>query len=240
MKRLVFDIETEPFTQSFLDAPTESARIKHAPKMRIACIYNELKDEYRYYTPDNADGLIEELINAGEVISFNGKGFDLLVLRKHYGLKGRVPKKGTHSDIHLIMTDVAGFRVSLDKAVRINFEEKKHTDGRAMEALTLDELKIACKSDVSQTYRLWQAHVNGNLRVPLQTRRQWRDRSDYGDVGPGHHMPKECPNCHDVGSLEFVEWETDDMSEGQWADYMAGLYGSAVCQTCIYEIDWGF
>lgn len=238
-KRLVFDIETEPFSQSFLDADNEKERIKHAPKMRVVCVFDESKDEYKYYTPDNSDALIKELLCANEVISFNGNGFDLLVLKKHHGLKGRVPKNGEHIDIHFIMTDAAGFRVSLDKAVNLNFGERKHTNGRDMEALTLDDLKIACRSDVSQTYRLWLAHVNKKLVIPQRTRREWRG-SENGDVGPGHHMPNECPHCHDVGSLEFIEWDTEEMTEGQFADYIAGLYGSVVCQTCGHEIDFGF
>ncbi|MDD2774914.1 MAG: hypothetical protein PHU06_03065 [Gallionella sp.] len=238
-KRLTFDIETEPFSQSFLDADSEEGRIKHAPKMRVACVFDESKDEYKYYTPDNSDALIKELLSADEVISFNGKGFDLLVLKKHHGLNGRVPKKGEHIDIHFIMTDAAGFRVSLDKAVNLNFGERKHTNGREMEALALDDLKIACQSDVSQTYRLWLAHMNEKLVIPQRTGREWSG-SENRDVAPGHHMPNECPHCHDVGSLKFIEWDTEEMTEGQFADYISGLYGSAACQTCSYEIDFGF
>ncbi len=240
VKRLIFDIETEPFSQDFLNADTEKARTKHAPKMRVACVFDESQDEYTYYTPDNADALVKELLSADEIVSFNGEGFDLLVLKKHYGLMARVPKKGNHIDIHRVMTDVTGFRVSLDKAVNVNFGERKHTNGRAMEALTLNELKVACRSDVSHTYRLWRAHVSGKLLFPQRMQREWGGGFEKGDVGPGHHMPNECPHCHDVGSLEFIEWDTEDMTEGQFADYMAGLHGSAVCQTCQHEIDWGF
>lgn len=240
MKRLVFDIETHPLTQGFLDATSQASRIKHAPQMRVACVFDDAANKYRFYEPEESDVLIQELISADEVISFNGTGFDLLVLKKHYGLTGRVPRKGKHIDIHLIMTESSGFRVSLDKAVRINFNEKKHTDGRAMEALTLNELKFACQSDVSQTYRLWLAHVNGNLKVPQRTCRGPEERLECGEVGSGHHMPSKCPNCHDVGSMEFIEWATEDMSDGQFSEYIVGLYGSAVCQTCGHEIDWGF
>jgi hypothetical protein len=69
-------------------------------------------------------------------VSFNGKNFDILVLRKHCGLKGQIPRKGTHIDLCEIMTAKAGFRVSLDLATKLNLGEGKHTDGRAMNALS--------------------------------------------------------------------------------------------------------
>ncbi len=240
MKRLVFDIETEQFTLEFGCAKTRTDRVENAPKMRVACVFNEDRNEHSYYTPETVEMLIEELITADEVISFNGTGFDLLVLEKHYGLNGSVPRNGVHVDIHLLMTKEAGFRVSLDTAVQINFSERKHTDGRNMGTLAIDELKIACKSDVSQTYRLWQGHVNKSLEIPQSWKKSGFGFEEFGDVGPGHHMPKECPNCHDVGSMEFVEWDTDEMTEGQLSDYLAGLHGSVVCLTCNNEIDYGF
>lgn len=60
------------------------------------------------------------------------------------------------------------------------------------------------------------------------------------EVGPGHHMPHECPNCHAVGTLVFQPWDTDDMTEGQASDYEAGLYGTAMCRQCGHQIEWGF
>ena len=131
------------------------------------------------------------------------------------------------------MIAAAGFRVSLHKAVQVNFEERKHTTGRAMSELSLEQLKEACRSDVSQTYRLWQAYVGKSLRMPTKGAGS-RDvgHEDEGDIGPGGHMPSVCPNCHDVGSLIFVDADTDDMTEGQFADYVAGAWGFFVCETC--------
>jgi uncharacterized protein YprB with RNaseH-like and TPR domain len=71
---------------------------------------------------------------ADKVISFNGKQFDLLVLRRHHGLKGQVPARGDyhHIDLHQIMSKKAGCLMSLDRAVKINFGESKHTSGHEM------------------------------------------------------------------------------------------------------------
>ena len=240
-KRLVFDIETQPFSELFRDAKTDGDRRLHAPKLRVACVYDEAANAYQYYTVRNAQKLVEDLLSADEVISFNGKQFDLLVLQRHYGLRPDqvVPSRGKHVDIHEVMTAEAGFRVSLHKAVQANFGERKHTTGRAMTELSLEQLKEACRSDVSQTYRLWQAHVRKKLCMPSRgTGRFVAGFEDDAGVGPGAHMPAMCPECRDVGCLVFEEADTDDMTEGQFADYAAGVWGFAVCETCGNAIFW--
>lgn len=237
MTCVAFHIETEPFSAQFNDAQSDATRKKYAPKMRVACVYDEKENKHLYFEPHEADDLVRILQEASEVISFNGKRFDVLVLRRHYKLRGKVPLKGRHIDIHEILTGHAGFKVSLDKAVSINFGEKKHTDGRSKESLDIEELKEACRSDVNQTYRLWIEHNNGTLKNPVKSRRSRGERIDLGP-SPGHHMPELCPNCHDVGSLEFIEWDTEEMTDGQFAEYIAGTQGSAICQSCGHEIDW--
>jgi hypothetical protein len=238
-KRVVFDIETEPFSQGFLDAKTVADKTNEAPKMRIACVYEEKVDKYHYFDPTQAEALIKILSESEEVISFNGKEFDVLVLKKHYGLDhNNIPAKGTHVDIHEIMTDITGYRVSLNKAVDLNFGERKHTSGKSMVDLDMEKLKEACRSDVKQTYRLWQLHDKGSLECPKK-KSYLSPGSD--NFGPGHHMPDVCPYCHDVGSLEFdddVNEEYEDMTEGQQADYEAGLFGTAYCSTCYASFDW--
>ncbi|MGA9061549.1 MAG: ribonuclease H-like domain-containing protein [Terracidiphilus sp.] len=234
MKRIVFDIETEPFSEEFKDATTAKARTKHAPKMRVTCIFDESRQEYRYFTPRNAAKLIKLLQSAGEIVSFNGKCFDLLVLRRHYGLIGRVPRRGKHIDLHEIMSEKAGFKVSLDKAVRLNFGERKHTDGRKMEALTLAELKVACRSDVSQTHRLFHRFLAGGLQFPSRTRRAMNEEAAEPDK-----IPTECPSCLAPNSLEPVECDTQQMSEGQLADNISGMWGTAVCRKCGEIALWG-
>lgn len=203
--------------------------------MRVACIFDESRQEYKYFTQRNATKLIRLLQSADEVVSFNGKCFDLLVLRKHYGLKGRVPRKGQHIDMHEIMSAKAGFRVSLNVAVNCNFGEKKHTDGRKMNELSDDKIKAACRSDVSHTHRLFQNLISGTLLYPA--RMQTKMDEEFGGDG---NMPRECSSCQAVNSLESIEWDTDDMSEGQLFEYIAGMYGSAQCRKCGDIIDFGF
>ncbi len=205
MKRVVFDIETEPFTESFQNAGPRAEKRKHAPKLRLACVFIQATRKYRYFVQETASELISLLQSANEVISFNGEN-----------------------------------RVSLNQAAQINLGEKKHTDGRKMSVLTIDELRVACRSDVSQTYRLWKLYKAGKLQIP--EKKFWpRTSSDsYHEMGPGEHMPDKCPNCGAMGSLEFVEWDTEGMTDGKLADYEAGFYGSAFCNRCKTEIDFGF
>jgi hypothetical protein len=221
-KRVVFDIETEPFSESFSNSKSEKERIKNAPRMRLACLYDEGENEYFYFTEKNVDTLIKRLIESDEVVSFNGTNFDLLVLKRHYKLTNQVPNNGKHIDMFEIMSEQAGFRVSLDKASRLNLNEKKHTSGKSMSELNTEKLKQACQSDVSQTYRLWQKFDKGELKIPTGIRFFFSD----DNFGQGHHMPDICPYCHDVGSLELADdiEDCEDMTEGQWADYMAGLF----------------
>lgn len=239
-RRIVFDIETDQFSDTFYRAETDQQRRKHAPKMRVACIFDEAENAHRFYTARQAKQLVTDLLAADEIVSFNGKRFDLLVLQRHYALRVSrpVPKKGTHVDMHEIMSSAAGFRVSLDRAVRLNFDERKHTDGRDMGALSLEQLKVACRSDVMQTYRLWQAHVSGRLRTPIREARGGFDSLDDIGPGPGEHMPDLCPACHDVGSLVFEEADASEMTEGQLANYDAGMWGYATCLTCGHYDYW--
>lgn len=230
--RVCFDVETEPFSDDFRNAKTLRARLKTVPRMRVACVFSERDRKYRYFTPHRADELIEVLRRAEEVITFNGKAFDILVLRRHYGLKGKLPR---HVDIHTLLTDRAGFRVSLDLAAKLNLGESKHTKGREMNSLDAAALRNACKSDVQQTYRLWRLYTAGTLQIP--SKRSFGGGDWRG--GPGSFMPDLCPSCHDVGSLLFIDWDDEDaLTDGQFAEYMAGTQGSAVCATCNCVFNW--
>ena len=142
--------------------------MKHAPKMRVACLYDEQTDLYKYFTVKEVKSLISYLKKADEVISFNGNIFDILVLRKHYSLKGNIPIRGKHIDMWEIFRKRAGYWVGLDKAVKVNFNERKHTSGRKMKGFNIEKLKVACRSDVDQTYRLWKLYKNVNLKCRTQ------------------------------------------------------------------------
>jgi hypothetical protein len=231
LKRVCFDIETELFNDIFRRADTAAIRLKHAPKMRVACAFDGVR--WRYFLPSEAAALVKLLASADEIITFNGLAFDELVLRRHHGLKGKLPLKGKHVDLCAIIHETKRRRVSLHRLAELNLGEPKHTKGRSMANLDIEGLKIACRSDVWQTYRLWHMWCNGGLKIP-----EPREREDWIVVGPGHHIPALCPRCHAVNTLILIEYDMDEMSEGQQADYLAGVSGTAVCDACEHEFDW--
>lgn len=238
MDRVVFDIENEPFLDEFRKAVSIQARRSCAPCMRVACLYSEVTGRYKSFSPTKAQDLIERLRHADEVISFNGKNFDLLVLQRHYQLKGRIPRKGKHVDLYEILSKKVGFRVSLNLLAKINLGEGKHTDGRKMANLNIAELRIACRSDVRQTFRLWQLYREKRLKLPQQF--EFEPRESFHDYlgGPGNHMPPTCPHCGSK-KVEFMEEDdTESMSDGQASEYEAGLYGSGHCNECDKDFDW--
>ena len=129
--------------------------------------------------------------------------------------------------------------MSLHQLAELNLGEPKHTQGRSMANLDIEALKIACRSDVWQTYRLWQMWRKGDLKIPEPRNDLRREREDRIIVGPGHHMPDLCPPCHAANTLILIEYDMDEMSEGQQADYLAGVSGTAFCDACEQELDWG-
>ncbi len=229
-KRMCFDIETESFSKDFEKSKDNETRLTHAPKMRLACVFDEKK--WYYFLPSEVSNLIKLLNSADEIITFNGKNFDELVLRKHYGLINAFPSNGIHIDIHQICFDEVGRRISLDKLVQLNLGERKYIEGKRMVELGISALKKACHSDVWQTYRLWKLWDKNKLFIPDSKFQE----VDIG--GPGEFIPDTCPCCHSVNTLEVLDDDTSEMSEGQFAEYMAGTWGTAVCSSCKFQVDW--
>jgi len=232
--RLCFDVETELFSDQFRHAGTKAIRLTHAPKMRLACVYDGVT--WMYFLPGEAPALIKLLSRADEIITFNGLAFDELVLRRHHGLK---VLKGKHIDLCAIIHEGERRRVSLHRLAELNLGEPKHTQGRSIAKLDIEGLKAACRSDVWQTYRLWEIWRKGDLKIPRPQGRLRMEQDDWIEVGPGHHMPELCPRCHAANTLILIEYDMDELSEGQQADYLSGVSGTAFCDACEHEFDWG-
>lgn len=238
MKTACFDLETELSGDAFRKAPDDAARQRHAPRMRVGCVYDGIG--WHDFLREQAADLVSLLQEPDLVVSFNGLAFDELVLRRHHGLKGRLPRTGKHLDLYAELIR-EGRGASLDRLARANLGEGKLVQGRSMANLDTEALTAACRSDVMQTWRLWQHWTKGELKAAAVAPRR-TEAPDPFDVGPGHHAPETCPHCGDVGSLELVEMDTDEdeMTEGQASDYEAGLWGVSICATCHQEVDWGF
>jgi len=240
IRRICFDIETGPFSAEFKAAKGRAERLKLVPAPRIVCAFIEYEDIYRFYEPDQKSmaSFAQALIGADEVITFNGEGYDFLVLEKHYAeiFKKILPKLKSIDMMLLAQRDMGvEFPCKLDKLARLNFGEGKMVDGRKMSALNLDELKIACKSDVQQTYGLWQLRRNGKIIYPaFPTFKNIGYDEDGAENWPGSQLdlPSICPGCEVPGTLVSVNPDYDEMTEGQAADYEAGWRHDLMCRNC--------
>lgn len=211
--RIVLDFETEQFSSEFEQASSLGERMRLAPKLRVACIYSETTRDYRHYLPAQAAALIARLEAADEIVSYNGKQFDLLVLMRHHGLtRGAYDAlNAKHTDLFEIFSKSAGFGVSLDGMARRNLGQRKMVAGRSMAALDLRSLKRAARSDVRQTFQLLRIHEAGQITFPPHYQ---------GDVDLPlihHHLP------WDPAGYRFLD--TSEMTDGQMAEYLAGTWG---------------
>jgi hypothetical protein len=243
LRRVYFDIETVPFSDEFRRAQTRGERLRLAPAPRLAVAYVEHERKYSHFTPETMADLLQLLWKAHEIVSFNGSRFDVLVLRRHCGLKRRLSDKGKHIDLCTILARRAGYHVSLDGAAQHNLGEPKHTNGRSMGALDLKGLRVACRSDVRQTRLLYRKHLAGKLEVPPRGFgvNGWRfddDNYDFAGPAPGDETPETCPKCNGIRTLVFVPMDTSKMTDGQISMYELGMRGFARCRRCKFLFEW--
>jgi hypothetical protein len=64
------------------------------------------------------------------------------------------------------------------------------------------------------------------------------DQNDSFEDALGRHVPDRCPQCGAIGTLKATVAQTDQMSEGEEADYDAELWGFAFCRACSSNIFW--
>jgi hypothetical protein len=214
-RRLTFDFETEPLSEAFFKARTAATRLKHMPALRIGGVYDESQETYRFYGPSAAKALIEDLNSGDQIVSFNGKAFDLLVLRCHYNLskENLAILNAKHVDLLEIVERENGWRVGLDKLARLNLGESKMVHGRDMANLDPATLIEACRSDIWQTHRLFLKWLLGDLQYPSGMRQHDNVFEDIPLIG--HHLPPG----------NYMSLDINDMTEGQMAEYLAGTWG---------------
>jgi hypothetical protein len=226
--RIVFDIETESFSDAFSKAGSDSDRIAHAPLPTVACTYHTGTHHYRFYESDDFPALIRELRRAAELVTFNGEGFDHFVIARALGCSIKSLRLPPSADLFRLIRDVAGLRPSLNNLAYLNLGRGKRTQGRLIPNVSHTERRKACKSDVMQTYRLYRLYEAGKLRVPRfsLTHKHYRT------------MPFEgvCPRCRDVASIVEMPLNTAAFSDGQEADYQKGDFGCLRCTTCDLRI----
>jgi hypothetical protein len=231
----VYDIETEPFSEEFRNATGWQQRRKHAPNPRVMVVYSSKSDEYHTFWPEQMDSGVELLLSSDTIVSFNGQNFDESVLIKYGSMKKAFSGQGKRSfDLLNRLEKKHGFRAGLDGLAKLNLREGKHTSGREMDENDGEKLVEACRSDVRQTgalFEIW-AHNPSNIRYPYRRQRKylipnWIDEMDT----VGQNIVTGCFECgSDYG--EVLEEEMDSMSDGSYADFMAGNWGFWRCWDC--------
>lgn len=237
-KLTCFDCETDLIPKGFNKA-TGDDWLHLAPKLRLCCTFDG--ETWRDFWPGQAKELIAHLKAAHTLLSFNGLGFDEIVLRRHASLEGKLPRSGRHFDLCQELYS-RGTPASLDDLARGNLNEGKLVKGHQMSGVEGPALVAACRSDVWQTWRLWEMWERGGLMVPARRARQ-ADLDDSSEAGPGHHAPEMpvCPHCGDTNGVQPTDdMDVSEICEAEAIDYEYGVWGIQRCTTCGSELKYGF
>jgi DEAD/DEAH box helicase domain-containing protein len=151
-KTLFFDLETQR-TFDEVGGRHNLARLGLA----VGVIYDTSTQEYRAYTEEAADKLVEELVQADLVVGFNLLGFDYAVLQPYtdYPLQA-LPTVDLLRDIHQQL----GFRLSLQALSEATLGARKSADGLQSVAWfrqgEVDKVIEYCRRDVELTRQLYE------------------------------------------------------------------------------------
>ena len=126
--------------------------------MGVSCavLYEVLEDDYFVYLKDQVVEFVEHLKQLDLIVGFNIKRFDYQVLRGYSDVNFR---KLRTLDILEKISDVLGFRLSLDHLAQATLNVKK--EGNGLQALEwwkqgrIEEIVKYCKRDVKITYDLY-------------------------------------------------------------------------------------
>jgi len=161
--KIVFDIETK---NTFADVGGDQNIDKL--EVSVVCAYSYLKDEYVCFEEHEFEALADMMQNAGLIIGFASKRFDVPVLNKYFKYnRESVP----HYDILEQIENSWGRRISLDLLGEANLGMKK--TGHGLDAIDwyrngeIKKLKDYCTQDVRLTKEIFDLiKKQGYLWIP--------------------------------------------------------------------------
>ena len=161
--KVVFDIETK---NTFQDVGGDQN--VHKLDVSVVGVYSYDKDKYICFDENELDELGDTLKNAGLLVGFSSKRFDVPVLEKYFDFKlSAVP----HYDILEEIQKEFGRRISLGILAEANLGIKK--TGHGLEAIDMyrrgeiEKLKSYCLQDVKITKEIFDLINNqGYLWIP--------------------------------------------------------------------------
>ncbi len=125
--------------------------------LAVAVTYDSSSGEYRSYTENEVEELVEELVGADLVVGFNLKSFDYEVLKPYtdYPLN-TIPTTDMLEDVYQEL----GFRLSLDSLAEATLGMGKSANGlqavRWFRTGELDKVVEYCQRDVEVTRKLYE------------------------------------------------------------------------------------
>ncbi len=149
--RLVFDLET----QKLADEVGGWGNISRM-KLALAVAWDLDSGRWRVYFEKDAGALVDDLLEAKEVIGFNVRRFDIEVLRPY---TRKDLSRVRIVDLLEVVKERLGFRLSLASLAEANFGESKSADGvqsvQWYREGRLDLIEKYCRKDVELTGRLY-------------------------------------------------------------------------------------
>lgn len=151
-KTLFFDLET----RRTFDEVGGRHNLAHLG-LAVAVIYDTSTQEYRAFTEEGAEELVEQLAHADLVVGFNVMSFDYAVLQPYtdYPLQ-TLPTVDLLRDVHQQL----GFRLSLQALCEATLGSRKSADGQQSVAWfrqgEVDKVIEYCRRDVELTRQLYE------------------------------------------------------------------------------------
>ena len=173
-KILYFDLETQRSAEE-----VGGWGNKHLMRVSVAVVYDAGSREYKVFTEDTVEELVQELLSADMVVGFNIKAFDWGVLKAYSSIDFSDIKA---FDLLEKISGILGHRLSLDHLARVTLKEGKIADGlqaiRWFREGNVEKLVEYCKHDVDITRRLhefgkekgclfFEHRQRGILRIPV-------------------------------------------------------------------------
>jgi hypothetical protein len=122
----------------------------------IVGIYTVENRTYISYMDDAIPEAIRRIQDADELVTYNGKWYDLLELGKFAGLENDLPIKGVHRDMRSICWSDDIYGSSLESTYYMNFSSCKNF---------LSTHEGSNERDVYMTFKLWELWKQRRLKI---------------------------------------------------------------------------
>ena len=122
----------------------------------IVGVFSVEEKNFRAYLGNDIVAAIRLIETADEVVTYNGKLYDLENLGKFAGLPGNLPLKGTHTDLRSICWSDRILGSNLGFTYGEHFDDCPSFD---------DTYEGSAERDVYMTFKLWERWKQGPLKI---------------------------------------------------------------------------